>query len=230
MRLSFDPERPIYQQIIDEFKRAVARGELKPGDRIPSQRDLALQARVNPNTVQRAYREMEWMGLVETVRGQGTFVSGEPSLLARLRAEMAEEAVRWFVGEMRALGFVPEEILDWVRRGVVAAGDPAEGRTAGVYFASKPPGAAKEGDDADEGGGAGGSRRAAGQDHRRLARRVQAFPPGLRRCGGVSLESPLGQIVGLLGTNGSGKLDGDAEELRSRCGTSVHELMKEVLA
>lgn len=127
MRLSFDPERPIYQQIIDEFKRAVARGELKPGDRIPSQRDLALQARVNPNTVQRAYREMEWMGLVETVRGQGTFVSGEPSLLARLRAEMAEEAVRRFVGEMRALGFVPEEILDWVRRGVVAAGDPAEG-------------------------------------------------------------------------------------------------------
>lgn len=47
---------------------------------------------------------------------------------------------------------------------------------------------------------------------------------------GVSLESPLGQIVGLLGTNGSGKLDGDAEELRSRCGTSVHELMTEVLA
>src|SRR5690625_4014701 len=100
MELRFNPESPIYQQIIDEFKRAIARGELAPGDRIPSQRELATQARVNPNTVQRAYREMEWLGLVKTLRGQGTFVSGEPTLLATLRAEMADAAVERFVGEM----------------------------------------------------------------------------------------------------------------------------------
>lgn len=123
MRLRFDPERPIYQQIIDEFKRAIARGELAPGDRVPSQRDLATQARVNPNTVQRAYREMEWLGLVETLRGQGTFVTQEPKLLANLRAEMAHDAVQRFVTEMRSLGFSPEEILQCAERGLAQKGD-----------------------------------------------------------------------------------------------------------
>lgn len=129
MQLRFDPERPIYQQLIDEFKRAVARGELKPGDRIPSQRDLATQARVNPNTVQRAYREMEWMGLVETLRGQGTFVTNEPEFLADLRAEMADEAIRRFIGDMRALGFTAQEILQRAERGLASAeedGDDGE--------------------------------------------------------------------------------------------------------
>lgn len=132
MQLRFDPERPIYQQIIDEFKRAVARGELKPGDRIPSQRELATQARVNPNTVQRAYREMEWMGLVETLRGQGTFVTNEPEFLAGLRAEMADEAVQRFVSEMRRLGFSAQEILQRAERDLASAeedGDDDERRT-----------------------------------------------------------------------------------------------------
>lgn len=123
VQLRFDPERPIYQQIIDEFKRAIARGELAPGDRVPSQRDLATQARVNPNTVQRAYREMEWLGLVETLRGQGTFVTQEPTLLASLRAEMAADAVRRFVTEMRGLGFATEEILQLAERGLAQKGD-----------------------------------------------------------------------------------------------------------
>lgn len=111
MRLQFDPERPIYQQIIDEFKRAVARGELAPGDKIPSQRDVATEARVNPNTVQRAYREMEWLGLTETVRGQGTFVAHRPELLQGLRQEMAQNALDRFVKEMAALGFDGETIV-----------------------------------------------------------------------------------------------------------------------
>ncbi len=127
LQLRFDPERPIYQQIIDEFKRAVARGDLKPGDRIPSQRELATQARVNPNTVQRAYREMEWMGLVETLRGQGTFVAGEPALLATLRAEMADEAVERYVGEMRALGFSSQEILERTKRSLAQVKEGGDG-------------------------------------------------------------------------------------------------------
>src|SRR5690606_41321312 len=71
-----------------------SRGELRPGDRLPSQRDLALQARVNPNTVQRAYREMELLNMTETVRGEGTFVAQNPELIRSLRAEMAQEADR----------------------------------------------------------------------------------------------------------------------------------------
>lgn len=111
MRLDFDLSIPIYQQIIDEFRRQVARGQLAPGDRIPSQRELAQQARVNPNTVQRAYREMEQMGLTETLRGQGTFIRNDPSLVRQIRVEMAQEALRNFVLEMRSLGFKDDEVM-----------------------------------------------------------------------------------------------------------------------
>lgn len=71
--------------------------------------------RVNPNTVQRAFREMEAMGLLETVRGEGTFVCSDPGLLRRVRTEMAEAAVRQFVQEMRALGLGEHEAVEWVR-------------------------------------------------------------------------------------------------------------------
>lgn len=111
MRLDFDLSKPIYQQIIDEFRRQVARGQLAPGDRILSQRELAQQARVNPNTVQRAYREMEQMGLTETLRGQGSFIRNDPSLVVQIREEMAREALRNFVVEMRSLGFKDDEVI-----------------------------------------------------------------------------------------------------------------------
>lgn len=114
-RVDFDSPRPIYLQIIDEVKRAVARGALRPGDRLPSQRELAQSLRVNPNTVQRAFREMEVMGLVETVRGEGTFVRADPGRLKRLREELAASAVRQFVQEVRALGLEEAEVLALVR-------------------------------------------------------------------------------------------------------------------
>lgn len=118
MKLRFNPERPIYQQIIDEFKRAIARGELAPGDRIPSQRELATQARINPNTVQRAYREMEWLGLTETLRGQGTFVVQAAEPLRSLRHDMAAEAVDSFIAEMSALGFTGEAMVQMAQAAV----------------------------------------------------------------------------------------------------------------
>lgn len=118
MRFDLDPSRPIYQQIIDTIKRSVVRGELAPGERIPSQRELAQEAKVNPNTVQRAYREMEQSGLVETLRGMGTFIGRDPALLARLRQEMASEAVERFIQDMRALGLTNEEILARAEKGL----------------------------------------------------------------------------------------------------------------
>ncbi|NLG68807.1 MAG: GntR family transcriptional regulator [Firmicutes bacterium] len=114
-QVDFDSPRPIYLQIVDEVKRAVARQALRPGDRIPSQRDLAQTLRVNPNKVQRAFREMEALGLVETVRGEGTFVRNDPRLLQMLRTEMARAAVRDFVREVRALGMDEEEVVALVR-------------------------------------------------------------------------------------------------------------------
>lgn len=126
-RLDFESTRPIYLQIIDEVKRAVARGDLEPGDRLPSQRELAELARVNPNTVQRAFREMEVTGLVETLRGQGTFLRNDPGLLGQIRLEMAEVAVRQFVHEMRRLGLGVVEAVGLVERMWNAPGqDPGQ--------------------------------------------------------------------------------------------------------
>lgn len=115
MQLKLDQHSPIYQQIVDEFKRAIARGELKPGDRIPSQRELATMVQVNPNTVQRAYREMEQARITETLRGQGTFITNDPGLVAGIRREMAGQALVAFVREMHSLGFECDEMTEMVR-------------------------------------------------------------------------------------------------------------------
>lgn len=115
MKLKLDQHSPIYLQIIDEFKRQIARGDLRPGDRIPSQRELAMMVQVNPNTVQRAYREMELMGITETLRGQGTFITQDPERLAAIRREMASRALVGFVQEMHALGYGRDEMIEMVR-------------------------------------------------------------------------------------------------------------------
>jgi len=109
--VNFDATQPIYRQIIDDFKKKMIRGELKHGDRIPSQREYAEMAQVNPNTVQRAYREMEAMHMVETLRGQGTFVSIDQEMLARMKEEMAQSILNYFISEMNALGYQPSDLI-----------------------------------------------------------------------------------------------------------------------
>lgn len=128
VKLDFDSTRPIYLQIIDEVKRAVARNVLEPGERLPSQRELAEAARVNPNTVQRAYREMENMGLVETRRGEGTYIREDEGLLASLRSEMARAAVESFVRQTIALGLEETEIMELVTSSYRAVRDGKGGR------------------------------------------------------------------------------------------------------
>lgn len=108
--MDFDAAQPIYRQIIDSFQKQLIRGELKPGDKIPSQREYAERARVNPNTVQRAYREMEMMQMVETQRGQGTFINATPEMLMQMKDEMATAVISHFIAEMSELGFDAHEI------------------------------------------------------------------------------------------------------------------------
>jgi len=108
--MNFDAAQPIYRQIIDEFKKKIIRGELKKGDRIPSQREYAEMVRVNPNTVQRAYREMEVMQMVETVRGQGTFVVVDQAGLASIKEDMAKSILTYVVTEMNSLGYSDQDL------------------------------------------------------------------------------------------------------------------------
>ncbi|MGI5920657.1 MAG: GntR family transcriptional regulator [Syntrophomonadaceae bacterium] len=110
--MQFNSSQPIYRQIIDSYKKKLVRGELKTGDKILSQREYAANVRVNPNTVQRAYREMENMQMVETVRGQGTFVTATGELIAQIKQEMARKVIDYFVGEMSSLGYTRQQMVE----------------------------------------------------------------------------------------------------------------------
>jgi len=111
MDIDFNAAYPIYEQVIEEIKKELVRGDLKAGAKLPSQRKLAKQIDVNPNTVQRAYREMEQRGLVETKRGRGTFIKDDEQVMIEIKKEMAETAVINFIEEMISLGFKKENII-----------------------------------------------------------------------------------------------------------------------
>ena len=116
--MDFINSRPIYQQIIEHIKTMLLQGKLKPGDKIPSQRELAEELRVNPNTIQRAYREMENMGLTETLRGQGTFVVQKDGLIKKLHEEIAGGLLSEFLHQIKALGYEDKEIINLVKDGL----------------------------------------------------------------------------------------------------------------
>lgn len=111
MNIDFDATYPIYEQVIEKIKKQIVRGELKPGAKLPSQRKMARTIEVNPNTVQRAYREMEQRGLVEGKRGRGTFVKDDDQVMQEIKKEMADTAVLNFIEEMLSLGFEKDTIL-----------------------------------------------------------------------------------------------------------------------
>ncbi|MEM7248354.1 MAG: GntR family transcriptional regulator [Acidobacteriota bacterium] len=119
LRLRIDPRSatPIYDQLVRQVKSAVAAGTLPVGAALPSVRQLAVELRINPNTVARAYRELESDGVVEARRGQGTFVAGEgrPLTAAGRRKEIAP-LVEQLVAEARLLGFESEELVELVRK------------------------------------------------------------------------------------------------------------------
>jgi DNA-binding transcriptional regulator YhcF (GntR family) len=108
--MKFDDRTPIYTQIMDLVKRRIAVGELKVGQQLPSVRDLAQQVVVNPNTVQKAYLELEREGYVATQRGMGTFVSGDRGTVDLLRQGLARDIVEISVARMRSLGYGLDEM------------------------------------------------------------------------------------------------------------------------
>lgn len=112
----FNASKPIYFQLAERINRQIVRGDLKAGERLPSVREMALQSGLNPNTVQRTYSELERMGIVETRRGQGTYVTEEEWRLQELRRQMKEEQIQGFIREMEEMGYTSEEILSDVHK------------------------------------------------------------------------------------------------------------------
>ena len=110
MYWEFQDDRPISAQIIEQMKRFIISGSFHPGEKLPSVRDLAAEAGVNPNTMQRALAELEQTGLVYTQRTSGRFISDDPDLIQSLKTELARELLSRFLADMHTIGFTDAEI------------------------------------------------------------------------------------------------------------------------
>jgi len=111
-RFEFDDRSPIYRQIILQFSRAFVRGDIAPGERIPSIREISALLKVNANTMQRVYQEMEREELINSKRGTGYFFTEDQQMIKKTRRELAAASQSRFTEEMRALGCADKEILD----------------------------------------------------------------------------------------------------------------------
>ena len=128
MRIEIDPRapQPPSEQIVDQVRFAVASGRLRPGDRLPSVRGLAAQALVNPNTVAKAYRELEREGTVETRPGDGVFVAARAAQrCAAASARTVGERIARAVEEALAAGMTPAEVAEFVDRALRGRKDVA---------------------------------------------------------------------------------------------------------
>jgi GntR family transcriptional regulator len=113
MRLSIDTTSPlpIYAQMMDQLRKAITSGTLGPGEQLPTVRQLAVDLRINPNTVARVYRELEHAGLIATRQGSGTFVaSRQPGPTDEQRRAQLRRLARSAVGEAVLLGFTPADL------------------------------------------------------------------------------------------------------------------------
>jgi GntR family transcriptional regulator len=108
---------PFYRQIIEQIKFAIGRGDLQPGDRLPTVRQLAVDLSINPNTVIRAYRELEIEGVLDTQQGSGTFV-GERRLEidALERRRMLDQILTELLARASAYGFTLDEVFEGLRQ------------------------------------------------------------------------------------------------------------------
>ena len=114
MQLQIDSESkvPIYIQVEDQIRSLIAAGQLRPGDQLPTIRELAAELRVNYNTIARIYLDLDRDGVISTQRGRGTFVAGVPDedQMAQVRREKLDAIVRSALNEAHTLGYVPAEI------------------------------------------------------------------------------------------------------------------------
>ncbi len=111
MPWNLDSDRPIFVQIIERIQMQILSGKYQPGDKLPSVRDLAMEAAVNPNTMQKALSELERSGLVYTQRTSGRFITEDQNMINQLKQERAKETIETFLLHMQDIGFSKEETL-----------------------------------------------------------------------------------------------------------------------
>ncbi|GGE56891.1 GntR family transcriptional regulator [Pullulanibacillus camelliae] len=115
LNFQIDFSQPLYEQILDQFRSSIAKGEIDLGEKIPSVRELAQVLKINPNTVMRAYQELERDGLTEKRRGQGTFVTTSQEKVRQFRHQLAQEYIDAFIQHMENLGYTWADIEAYMK-------------------------------------------------------------------------------------------------------------------
>ena len=125
MAWNLDSDRPIYAQLLQRIQLQIVSGTYGPGDKLPSVRELAAEASVNPNTMQKAFAELERSGLIVTKRTSGRFVTEDKDMITQIRTQLAKEEALSFIEKMKELGFEKNDILALLS---AVAEEPAEQR------------------------------------------------------------------------------------------------------
>lgn len=115
MAWALDSDRPIYAQIIERVQLDIITGHYQPGEKLPSVRDLASEASVNPNTMQKALSELEQSGLLYTQRTNGRFITEDTRLIEQIKNQLATMQVKEFIRKMKQLGLNDHEILQLIQ-------------------------------------------------------------------------------------------------------------------
>ena len=111
---NLESDRPIYLQIIEEIQRRIITGKYRPGERLPSVRELADEASVNPNTMQKAMVELERAGLVFTQRTNGRFITEDQEMIQTIKSTLANNQISAFLETMKHYGYEPEEVASLI--------------------------------------------------------------------------------------------------------------------
>ena len=116
MAWNLDSNRPIYVQLAEQVQRDIISGLYQPGGKLPSVRELASQAKVNPNTMQKALTELEHSGLVYSQRTSGRFITEDKEMIETLKEQLASSQIQEFLEKMSCMGFEPQDTLHLIEK------------------------------------------------------------------------------------------------------------------
>ncbi|MCI9098407.1 MAG: GntR family transcriptional regulator [Lachnospiraceae bacterium] len=116
MAWNLDSNRPIYVQLAEQVQRDIISGLYQPGAKLPSVRELASQAKVNPNTMQKALTELEHSGLVYSQRTSGRFITEDKEMIETLKEQLASSQIQEFLEKMSCMGFQPQDTLHLIEK------------------------------------------------------------------------------------------------------------------
>ena len=114
--MDFDTRIPIYLQIMDKIKKDIILDKIKKGEKLPSVRSMAGDLKVNVNTIQRVYQELEREGITYTQRGIGSFITEDEEIIQSIKSDLANNLLESYINGMKELGYSNEKILDYVNK------------------------------------------------------------------------------------------------------------------